>query len=71
MVFCEDGYDDFETGSTSVVTYMVGGVEMSEAQFAQRIRKKYMQNPPEGYSSEEISRMSDNDILDMDYFLNE
>jgi len=35
------------------------------------LRKKYMDNPPEGYSSDEIYRMSDEDILDMDYFLNE
>ncbi len=35
------------------------------------LRKKYVDNPPEGYSSEEIARMSDEDILDMDYFLNE
>lgn len=35
------------------------------------LRKKYMDNPPEGYTSKEIERMSDEDILDMDYFLNE
>lgn len=35
------------------------------------LRRKYMQNPPEGYSAKEIERMSDEDILDMDYFLNE
>lgn len=35
------------------------------------LRKKYMDNVPEGYSKDEISRMSDEDILDMDYFLNE
>ena len=35
------------------------------------LRKYYMENPPEGYSSEEISQMTDDDILDMDYFLNE
>ena len=35
------------------------------------LRKYYIENPPEGYSSEEISRMTDDDILDMDYFLNE
>ena len=30
-----------------------------------------MKHPPEGFSSKEISKMSDEDILDMDYFLNE
>lgn len=41
---------------------------MSEAD---KIRQKYADNPPEGYTKEEICKMSDNDILDMDYFLNE
>lgn len=66
-----DGYDDFADSSTSIVTYTVNGVKMSEAEFAQYLREKYMKNPPIGYSSKEISRMRDNDILDMDYFLNE
>lgn len=35
------------------------------------LRRKYMENPPEGFSSSEIERMSNEDILDMDYFLNE
>ena len=30
-----------------------------------------MDNPPEGLSSEDIRNMSDDDLLDMDYFLNE
>ena len=30
-----------------------------------------MDNPPEGMTSEDIRRMSADDILDMDYFLNE
>lgn len=66
-----DGYDDFADNSASIVTYTVNGVKMSEAEFAQYLREKYMKNPPIGYSSKEISRMKDNDILDMDYFLNE
>lgn len=66
-----DGYDDFADNSASIVTYTVNGVQMSEAEFAQYLREKYMKNPPVGYSSKEISRMKDNDILDMDYFLNE
>ncbi len=37
----------------------------------EELRKKYMENPPEGFTAEEIKKMSANDILDMDYFLNE
>ena len=33
--------------------------------------RKYMDNPPEGMTSEDIRRMSEDDLLDMDYFLNE
>lgn len=36
----------------------------------EELRKKYMKNPPEGLTAKEIQYMSD-DILDMDYFLNE
>ena len=35
------------------------------------LRKKYMNNPPEGMTSEDIRRMSEDALLDMDYFLNE
>lgn len=35
------------------------------------LRKKYIDNPPEGMTSEDIRRMSEDDLLDMDYFLNE
>ena len=37
----------------------------------ERLRKKYMDDPPEGMSSEDIRHMSDDDLLDMAYFLNE
>ena len=37
----------------------------------EKLRKKYMDNPPEGMTSEDIRRMSEEDLLDMDYFLNE
>ena len=36
-----------------------------------RLRKKYMEHPPEGMTSEDIRRMSEDELLDMDYFLNE
>ncbi len=38
---------------------------------AEELRKKYMENPPEGMTSNEIRSMSEEDLLDMDYFLNE
>ena len=37
----------------------------------EKLRKKYMNNPPEGMTSEDIRRMSEDDLLDMDDFLNE
>ena len=37
----------------------------------EKLRKKYMNNPPEGMTSEDIRRMSEDDLLDMDYVLNE
>ena len=35
------------------------------------LRKKYMDNPPEGLTSTDIRHMSEDDLLDMDYFLND
>ena len=37
----------------------------------EELRKKYMDNPPEGMTSMDIRRMSEDELLDMDYFLNE
>ena len=44
MEFFTDGYDCFEENSTSIVTYEVNGVKMTEAEFAQRLREKYIEN---------------------------
>lgn len=33
------------------------------------LRKKYMDNPPEGMTSQDIRIMSEDALLDMDYFL--
>jgi len=38
---------------------------------AAELREKYLKKTPTGYSKSEIRNMSDNAILDMDYFLNE
>jgi hypothetical protein len=35
------------------------------------IRDKYIKNPPEGMTADDIRHMSEDDLLDMDYFLNE
>ncbi len=37
----------------------------------EELRKKYMDNPPEGMTSEDIRLMSEDALLDMDYFLND
>lgn len=37
----------------------------------EKLRKKYMDNPPEGMTSGDIRRMSGDELLDMAYFLNE
>ena len=37
----------------------------------EKLRKKYMDNPPEGMTSKDIRSMSEEALLDMDYFLNE
>ena len=37
----------------------------------EELRKKYIANPPEGMTSKDIRNMSEDDLLDMDYFLNE
>lgn len=42
-----------------------------DQQNIKELRKKYIQNPPEGMTPDDIKHMSDNDLLDMDYFLHE
>ena len=37
----------------------------------EELRQKYIKNPPEGMSKKDIIYMSDDDLLDMDYFLHE
>ena len=37
----------------------------------EELRKKYIENPPEGMTSTDIRRMSEEELLDMDYFLND
>ena len=37
----------------------------------EELRKKYIDNPPEGMTARDIRNMSEEALLDMDYFLNE
>ena len=37
----------------------------------EELRKKYINTPPEGMTVRDIRNMSDDDLLDMDYFLND
>lgn len=37
----------------------------------EQLRKKYIDNPPEGMTSADIRSMSKEALLDMDYFLND
>ena len=37
----------------------------------EKLREKYINNPPEGMTSADIRHMSEEELLDMDYFLNE
>ena len=52
-----------------VVQSSQGGIAMKSN--IEELRKKYINNPPEGLTSADIRHMSDDDLLDMDYFLNE
>ena len=45
--------------------------EMSMSKRSDEIRDKYITNPPEGITADDIRSMSEDDLLDMDYFLNE
>ena len=42
-----------------------------DKEFIEKLRNKYIQNPPEGMTPYDINHMSDSDLLDMDYFLND
>ena len=37
----------------------------------EKLRQKYIEHPPEGMTSEDIRYMSEEALLDMDYFLHE
>ena len=53
------------------VLYLLSKEGTHMNQTIEKLRKKYMDNPPEGMTSEDIRNMSEDDLLNMDYFLNE
>jgi hypothetical protein len=44
---------------------------MDEKELIEELRKKYILNPPEGMTNDDMRHMSDGDLLDMDFFLND
>ena len=44
---------------------------LEKGQLAKKLREQYIKEPPEGVISDEVREMSDEDLLDMDYFLHE
>ena len=44
---------------------------ITEAELAKELREQYIKNQPEGMTSKEVHDMSDDELLDMDYFLHE
>ena len=52
-------------------TEMVTIEYITETQLAKELREKYMKKPPEGMISAEVRSMSDDELLDMDYFFHE
>lgn len=46
-------------------------VTMDTSNQIAELRKKYIANPPEGMTPDDVKNMRDNDLLDMHYFLNE
>lgn len=44
---------------------------ITEEELVKELRIQYIQTPPEGMTSDEVRSMSDENLLDMDYFLHE
>ena len=61
-------HDFLKSYSCGILLSKEGGLYGSKYREA---AKKYMDNPPEGMTSEGIHHMSEDELLDMDYFLNE
>jgi len=57
--------------SSCCVTILLNTEEKTMSNRSDEIRNKYIKNPPEGMTADDIRHMSEDDLLDMDYFLNE
>jgi len=44
---------------------------MMDSKFLEELRQKYIKDPPEGMTPKLVKNMTDSDLLDMHYFLNE
>lgn len=44
---------------------------ITKEELVKKLRKQYTEHPPEGMTSRLVERMSDEALLDMDYFLHE
>lgn len=44
---------------------------ITKEELVEKLRKQYTEHPPEGMTSRLVERMSDEALLDMDYFLHE
>jgi len=45
--------------------------QITEAGLAKELREQYIKTPPNGMTSDEVRNMSNDELLDMDYFFNE
>lgn len=50
---------------------MIQTEEFTMSKRSDELRNKYIKNPPEGITADDVRHMSEDDWLDMDYFLNE
>ena len=49
---------------------MIQTEEFTMSKRSDELRNKYIKNPPEGITADDVRHMSEDDLLDMDYFLN-
>lgn len=58
-------------GKISYTRIQKEAITITEKELVEKLRDKYTKNPPEGMTAGMVKRMSDSDLLDMDYFLHE
>jgi len=61
----------FKQNKSSSCGILLSKEAIHRKQNIEKLRKKYMDNPPEGMTSGDIRHMSVDVLLDMDCFLNE